>query len=677
MKQFKIKHDELIARVLAGEKVNTGLFEKNVLEAILDDYIKNIDEEIEEKNAIKFILDFNPDMLESNEYFEEDDYDEEKPKYRLTRALTTKWIIKNIQTISSALGIRPSIHSLQDYLVRSLREVDIHLADMIINLSKEGEIKHGLIEGIAIDKLMDDRIHYNEDYDYNEKDSDFSTIVLHYKNNINFTRDMVEPIYKTLLKIKSYDKFASLRNVSKVPVSPIIVYDIYDDFIKKNNIEDMIKVFETTHIKPEKHFDHITYLVLYFTEKFSERKDFEKLRSQLEKINEMYDFFSNSQIKILQKYLSKHKDLFNEFVSLYQKSEQKLDDDDLNKIFLDIEPRYIIRLSKDTEYVPDNDTFQEIYKKLKFDKFIKISNHFNVAPDEEILKQLCDQAIINTTVTERILNYFIENEIKPLFTDKIVKEVLEPLYKNDILKLNNMGQTNLYNVWKIISLSDNALPENNLDGYFDTHFNKLLHNSYEFGKYFNNMKELYKLNDFTIPDHFYQSYIAVNNNQFCREILSKEKDFTKRDRYKQIYSPLQPVYGRNQSEYQTFSRKIKKSFKSSCDDISKITEENPCSINTVDMMDTNGLSILVELALTQNMMGDAPIDFQTYFNLIGLDLNNGQNYNMTVGRAIEQHMSKNLIKYYEEPNLLEKQMKFIYDNNMLREKFKISPGLYA
>ena len=496
MKQTKIKYDNLVDRLKSGDSVSFGQIEEFFAKGFLSKFLGRVEENSKQEKFEKLYK----ENLSEDEF---EDYPE------LPKEMFSEQYLETIRMVSGALGVRPNVENMSSFINQALRKKDWKILDKVLSLTEEGKLKSGTIEKIALETLVIEK----DDYSYKELKKHFG--------ELNFTSELVEPVYNQNLSERNLKTLERVKKETKIPIPEKICQISYETYLSEGDPKSITNLKRISGITPKK------------TKKI--RKNFKRLvegghlsPEEINESDELFDIYSDKKlIKDLQLGLLRN-GMIDTFNGLYKNIELKLNKNELRKIY--------------TEFDRKNN-LQEI---------ISVAEKTTIAPTGKILKKVYD-SLLTGRYFEKILKFSEKTKTKPVFSKETLNHELE-----DSVKSTNLWAFN--NIGEIMKSIDIAIPEDSI--------HKISLN------YLNSSRE----NDITTIDAIYKKHKLKPSSEVTSTKVSRLNSFlgkTISNKELDLETPLAPTRGYNLKDYNRFKSEVNDLVNNYAMEIAKIKKENP------------------------------------------------------------------------------------------------------
>ncbi len=579
MKKSVQQYKTLVERIQSGEEVTFGQMEKVFAPAFLENFLRRIlgGQERDKlkalnRNAIAEAYrgeDIDPDQLESS-----------------NRQLVAQEI-ELVRMVSGALGVRPTLNDLSNYLQESIRSRNWELMNKILSLSQEGKLERGIIERAALDDLVSNRTN-----SYQELKKAFP--------DLQFSRELVVPAYEQILKEGEFDRLHTIRTETGVPIPEQPVLLAYQDTIKaleqsmtvarargarsrelnqevESGLQAVQKLQQITHVpipqSPEVH------------ECIASLSSFEELEGspQLERINDLFGLFSDEKLSLRTQELALERGNINVFANIYQRSPHKLSSGLLKN------------------------SISALYDIYGEDSVIKVVEVTGVAPTPETWKRVCSKLLRR--------DRFLHLERLSQVTGEALSFEQSALAQE--LSARSCSLVRMREYVHVLGKAGITVPKESINQTLLEYVrNQISEESFTSKQDVDELQAFYDEIDVKLPVEIANLQIVGVVGDLERRILALEIEHSKEGNGWKKISPLNPVKRENMKEYHVFAKATASAFRDCLAIIKNIKKNHPGAMATI--IETDHYLPALELMLAQASQEEKILSLQQLVQETGI-----------------------------------------------------------
>ena len=568
MKKQVQQYKTLAEKLQAGEEVSFGQMEKVFAPAFLENFLKRIlgGQEREKLRAL------NRNAIAEAYQGEDIDPDQLEPSNRQIVAQE----VELVRMVSGALGVRPTLNDLSNYLQESIRSRNWELMNKILSLSQEGRLERGILERAALEDLVNDRTQ-----SYQELKKAFP--------DLQFSRELVLPAYDKVLRTGRYECLQTIKAETGVPIPEQPVQDTYQtviDLLERDSTLRQHKSFREfndnigSRLEALEKLHEITQVALPKTQETNQQiaalSASEDLHSShIEKINDLFGLYTNPELAQKAQEAALTQGNLSGFVHLYKRSSHKL-------------------ASQKLQAATD-----ALYQQSGAHRTAELIEETHVAPSEGIWKRLCSDILRS--------NNFSQLEHLSQITGESLSFEQNALDEGISSRGNSFSNICEY-VRMLGKVGAAVFPASLNEALM-----KYLRYRVERGAFVSEIdikevRDFYGEINIKKTKEIAELQIEGAVSELERKLRSHEKKFSKPYYDDQTLSPLVPVERQNIKEYRAFARAATSACKACLDSVRQLKKEEPGARASVSASDAYAPAL--EIMLVQAGRGECllPLD---------------------------------------------------------------------
>ena len=465
--------------------------------------------------------------------------------------------IEKIRYTTRPTGIRPTLDQLRDYVNKAISHRAWDLLDKILSLSEEGELEPKAVQKMALDNIIDG-------------DDDSYVLFTNKFGEVDFTKDVVIPIYDELIEEENYIKLQRIKTETGIPVPQDSCQEKYEEIVLDDKFSKIDELFSASGVQPELTKTMKNNIIQRlkkqgFQGKICENR-WRNIEAEEDEISSLENYFEISKqtrfIRKLQE-TALSNDYIDNFLRLYNITTHKISETVLNDGYKRLSEEYEKDKAIDEDESQGNEEKQEI-KRDRLEEILRIIKTTKTIKTKKIAHKIYNKLLKEQRYKEiELLQKDIN--IKPKFDKQTIEHRLMQLCDSSIHRRDKFNMNKFLSFADMVTETGFEIPRTYID---QACFNHLDHK----GRAFESIEKVNKVyKKFNLEPHeSVNSYkIMCLMWELDSKIKRKETEYSKKE-YQRKISPLEPINRFNTTMYNKYKTSVNSLVKKYIKEMSQI-----------------------------------------------------------------------------------------------------------